>query len=299
MIDFVRMGYELRAPVLIGYICATIMLVFLRFDRPDHRPRLVLRGFILLSLAVLVALRAPTFFFNAPLNPDEAEFVANAIKFRGDMNTWLSVDTGSAGPVDSFPLMWPFLFGADTGFAVARITATFLIGATWLLFWAALASAPSFVRICAGAGLILFLGGVQSPDFTHYASELVPLFLLMCAMVVVLIAVERRPSIAQFDRGLMPGACAVRKASGVGRRGRLGRDPPLASRPRMHGILFVRALWLVSCACLPAVAILLPLALAGGLYEFWVRYIFWAKNYVDGGWGELPRSGILPPRSPR
>ena len=147
------------------------MLVFARLDRPDNRSRLVLRGFMLVSLAVLVVLRAPTFFFNAPLNPDEAEFVANAIKFRGDMNTWLSVDTGSSGPVNSFPLMWPFLFGADTGFAVARITATFLIGATWLLFWAALASAPSFVRVCAGAGLILFLGGVQNPNYTHYPAS--------------------------------------------------------------------------------------------------------------------------------
>jgi hypothetical protein len=164
MSDFVRMGYELRAPVLIGYICATIMLVFARLDRPDNRSRLVLRGFILVSLAVLVVLRAPTFFFNAPLNPDEAEFVANAIKFRGDMNTWLSVDTGSSGPVNSFPLMWPFLFGADTGFAVARITATFLIGATWLLFWAALASAPSFVRVCAGAALNLVPGRGAEPE---------------------------------------------------------------------------------------------------------------------------------------
>ena len=120
MSDFVRMGYELRAPVLIGYICATIMLVFARLDRPDNRSRLVLRGFILVSLAVLVVLRAPTFFFNAPLNPDEAEFVANAIKFRGDMNTWLSVDTGSAGPLDSFRPMWPFLFGADTTWSWTR-----------------------------------------------------------------------------------------------------------------------------------------------------------------------------------
>lgn len=296
MIDFVRMGYELRAPVLIGYICATIMLVFLRFDRPEHHPRLVLRGFILLSLAVLVALRAPTFFLNAPLNPDEAEFVANAIKFRGDMNTWLSVDTGSAGPVDSFPLMWPFLFGADTGFAVARITATFLIGATWLLFWAALASAPCFVRICAGAGLILFLGGVQNPNYTHYSSELVPLFLLMGATVVVLMAVERRPSIAQIGiaglcLGLVPfaklQASIVAVALGAILLWQVVRH---ARHPYRSGLR------LVSCACSPTVAILLPLALAGGLNEFWMRYISWARNYVGGGWGEWPSFGILPPQ---
>lgn len=164
MIDLVRLGYELRTPVLIGYMCTTVMLIFMPVDRADNRPRFLQSGFILLSLAVLLVLRAPTFFLNAPLSPDEAEFVANAIKFRGDMNTWLSVDTGSSGPVNSFPLMWPFLFGADTGFAVARITATFLIGATWLLFWAALASAPSFVRVCAGAALNLVPGRGAEPE---------------------------------------------------------------------------------------------------------------------------------------
>ena len=147
--------------------------------------------------------------------------------------------------------MWPFLFGADTGFAVARITATFLIGATWLLFWAALASAPSFVRICAGAGLILFLGGEQSPDFIHYASEIVSLCFLMCAIVVVLIAVERRPSIAQIAiaglcLGLVPfaklQASVVAVALGV---------ILLWQVVRMRAILIVRALWLVSCACSP------------------------------------------------
>ena len=296
MIDLVRLGYELRTPVLIGYMCTTVMLIFMPADRADNRSRLVLRGFVLLSLAVLVVLRAPIFFLNAPLNPDEAEFLANAIKFRGDMNTWLSVDTGSAGPVDSFPLMWPFLFGADTGFAVARITATVLLGATWLLFWTALARAPSSVRICSGAALILFLGGEQSPDFIHYASEILPLFLLMCAMVVVLIAVERRPSIAQISiaglcLGLVPfaklQASVVAVAVGVILLWQVVRD---ARNP------YRLALWLVSCACLPAVVILSPLALAGGLNEFWVRYILWAKNYVGGGWEELPALGILPPR---
>ena len=146
--------------------------------------------------------------------------MANAIKFRGDMNTWLSVDTGSAGPVDSFPLMWPFLFGADTGLrggadhrhlSNRRHLAAFLAGRAGF-------GAEFFVRICAGAGLILFLGGVQNPNYTHYSSELVPLFLLMGATVVVLMAVERRPSIAQIGiaglcLGLVPFAKHKRRSS--------------------------------------------------------------------------------------
>jgi hypothetical protein len=296
MIDLVRMGWELRAPVLIGYICVAIMMAFAAPEHPDNRPRLALRGFVLLSLAVLVVLRAPVFFLNAPLNIDEAEFLANAIKFRGDINTWLSVDTGSAGPVDSFPLMWPFLFGADTGFFVARVTATVLLGATWLLFWAALARAPNSARIYSGAALILFLGGEQSPDFIHYASEIVSLCLLMCAVVVALGAVETRPSIARISiagicLGLVPfaklQASVVAVVVGLVLLSQVMRQ---ARNPYRSG------LWLVSCACLPAIAILLPLALGGGLNEFWVRYILWAKNYVGGGWEELPALGILPPR---
>ena len=69
MIDLVRMGWELRAPVLIGYICVAVVMVFAAPDRPDNRSRLVLQGFVFLSLAVLVALRVPTFFLNAPLGP--------------------------------------------------------------------------------------------------------------------------------------------------------------------------------------------------------------------------------------
>ena len=182
------------------------------------------------------------------------------------------------------------------GFFVARITAVFLLGATWLLFWAALAGAPSSVRICSGAALILFLGGEQSPDFIHYASEILPLLLLMCAIVVVLDGVERRPSVARISisglcLGLVPfaklQASVVAVVVGVILLWQVARH---ARHPYRSG------LWLVSCACLPSVAILLPLALGGGLYEFWVRYILWARNYVGGGWGDWPPLGILPPQ---
>jgi hypothetical protein len=105
--------------------------------------------------------------------------------------------------------MWPFLFGADTGFAVARITATVLIGISWLFLWTALASGPTFVRVWASACLILLMGGVQDTNLIHYSSEIVPSFLLMGAMVVTMVAVERQPSFAQicmagFCLGLVP-----------------------------------------------------------------------------------------------
>ena len=292
MIELVQVASQLRVSVLVGYSGLAILLTFL----PSSNCRqLFSRWFVFLSLTVLVVLRLPTFFLNAPLNADEAQFLANAIKFRSNMNTWLSVDTTTSGPINSYLLMWPFLFGADVGFGAARITATFLIGATWLLFWSTLASAPTFVRVWASACLILFMGGVRFPDFIHYSSEIVPSFLLMGAMGVTMVAVARRPNPAQicvagFCLGLVPfakpQAAIIAATFGVILLWLVVRQ---ATRP------YRSALLLISCACLPAVALLVPLAIAGGLHDFWVSYLLGAKYFVGaGGWAEWESSQTWP-----
>ena len=292
MIELVRLASQLRSPVLVGYAGLAILLLALL---PSSNRPLFSRWFVFLSLTSLVVLRLPTLFLNAPPNPDEAEFLASAIKFRGNMNSWLSVDTTTSGPINSYPLMWPFLFGGDTGFAVARITATFIISATWFLLWTALASAPTFVRVWVSACLILFMGGVQSPEFIHYSSEIVPSFLLMGAMVVTLVAVERRLSFAQicvagFCLGLVPfaklQAVIIAAALSVILLWLVVRQ---AARP------YRSALLLISCTCLPAVVLLLPLAMDGGLTDFWMSYILAATHYVGlSGWRRLEPSRIWP-----
>jgi hypothetical protein len=292
MIELAQATSQLRTPVLVGYTGLAILLTLLV---SGNRAQLSSRGFIVLSLTVLVVLRLPTFFLNAPLNPDEAQFLASAIKFRGNMNTWLSVDTNTSGPINSYPLMWPFLFGADTGFAVARITATFLIGATWVFLWTALASAPTFVRVWASACPILFMGGVQSPEFIHYSSEVVPSFLLMSAMAVAMVAAEQQPSVTQiciagFCLGLVPfaklQAAIIAATLGIILLWLVVRQ---AAQP------YRLALLLMSCACVPAVILLLPLAVDGGLHDFWMSYMLLANYYVGSlGWGKMESAGIWP-----
>jgi hypothetical protein len=291
MIELVQLASQLRSPVLVGYAGLAILLVLLP---SSNRPQLFSRWFVFLSLTALVVLRLPTLFLNAPLNPDEAEFLASAIKFRGNVNTWLSVDTTTSGPINSYPLMWPFLFGADTGFVVARITATFLIGATWFFLWTALTSAPMLVRVWASACLILFMGGTQNREFIHYSSEIVPSFLLMGAMAVTMVAVERQPSLAQiciagFCLGLVPfaklQAAIIAATLGV----ILLWLVVYQVRPYRSVLL------LILCACLPAVVLLLPLAAEGGLQDFWTSYILAAKYYVSlSGWVKLQSSPIWP-----
>ena len=299
MIELAQATSQLRTPVLVGYTGLAILLTLLV---SSNRAQLFPRGFIVLSLTVLVVLRLPTFFLNAPLPDgafasaiDEAQFLASAIKFRGNMNTWLSVDTTTSGPVNSYPLMWPFLFGADTGFAVARITATVFISATWLLLWAALASAPKFVRVWSSACLILFMGGVQDPQFIHYSSELVPCLLLMGAMAVTMVAVERQPSLTQICiAGICLGLVPFAKLQAVIIAATLGVMLLwlIVRHTRQH---YQSALLLIFCTCLPAVVLLLPLVMHGGLYDFWFSYIVAGIYYVgSSSWGKMYSSRIWP-----
>jgi hypothetical protein len=211
------------------------------------------------------------------------------------MNTWLSVDTTTSGPINAYPLMWPFPFGADTGFAVARITATFLIGATWFFLWTALASASAFVRVWTSACLILFMGGTQFPDFIHYSSEIVPSFLLMGAMAVAMVAVESKPNLAQiFIAGVCLGLVPFAKLQAAIIAATLGAIL-LWLVARQAKQPYRSALLLISSTCLPAVVLLLPLAIDGGLPDFWMSYILAAKYYVSvSGWGKVESSRIWP-----
>jgi hypothetical protein len=226
-------------------------------------------------------------FVNVPLNADEAMFLASAIKFSTNMNTWLSVDTATSGPVNIYPLMWPFLFGADTGFAAARITAVALLGSTWLLVVSALESTSCPARICIGACLILFLGGTQVLDFTHYSSEIVPVFLLMCALRITFIGVERplttaQIAIAGLSLGLAPFAKLQAAILGLG-IGVILLWQVFNRSHRPH----TSCAFLILCASLPALILLAPLAAAGGLFDFWTSYVGFSMNYLGGGWGEI------------
>ena len=293
MLVLAHVASQLRGFVLVGYAVFAILPAILP---SSNRSQLFSRCFIFLSLAVLVILRLPSFFLNDPLNPDEAQWLASATKFRANMNTWLSVDTTTSGPINVYPLMWPFLFGADMGFAIARITATFLIGATWFFLWTALASAPAFVRIWASACLILFMGGTQFFDFIHYSSEIFPSFLLMGAMAVTMAAVERQPSLVQiFIAGVCLGLVPFAKLQAAIIAATLGVIllwVVVRQEPRPYG----SAVLLISGACLPAVVLLLPLTVAGGLRDFWVSYILHATYYVGGSenWDRVPSSRIWP-----
>jgi hypothetical protein len=72
------------------YTIYVVVVVLLMKGRADTTVTLPV-SFLVISLIVLVLLKLPSIFVNAPFNADEAQFLAAAIKLRSNMNTWLSV----------------------------------------------------------------------------------------------------------------------------------------------------------------------------------------------------------------
>ena len=285
MAELIQFVSELRIVLLISYACSVFALCYnVRTDFPGHS-KSIPNWFMILSLVIFILVRLPLMVLNEPLNPDEAQFLANAITFRSNMNSWLSSDGGSAGPLIAYLLMWPFIFGAEIGFTTARITAAILICGTWLFFLSALNSAPRFIRIFLGASLIIFLGGIQESDFLSYSSETVTEFFIICALAIIINAVDQPPGkIKLFMIGLCLGSAPFCKI----------HSTPIAV---FLGLIALWQAWdqpqercrscflLILGAFLPAITLLTPLTIAGGFSEFWSIYIIGSITYLDDGWG--------------
>ena len=81
---------------------------------------------IALIFAVIVFGRLYQISILLPLNPDEAQAAANALRLQTDMMTWRSVDGGSNGPLTFFALMWPLPFDMPITMQTTRLTAALL-----------------------------------------------------------------------------------------------------------------------------------------------------------------------------
>ena len=282
--------------ILFAYSIFTLFVSWHVARRDAEFAKILSNLFFLASFLVLILLRLPSIFVNAALDPDEAQYLASAISFRSNMNTWASSDLGTSGPLNALPLMWPFLFGLDNSFSVAHMTAAALLGATWLFTLSALQTAPKSVRAYLGGALILFLGGVQYGDLIAYASELLPNCLLVGAAAIALSSIGRPLPLGRIClAGFCLGATPFAKLQSIGIASVIGftllamtlrdRDRPLRA-----------SLLLAASSCLPAAVLLTPLAIAGAFSDFWNGYIVFASNYTAAGWGKVVSTDVLPPQ---
>ncbi len=144
-----------------------------------QRPLIEWKWVGLLSLILFFLLRLSTIVFNAEINPDESQMITQAFTLYHDPVYFRSVDGTTGGPLDSYFLIVPGLFGLPFDYITAHLTAFFLIaGYLWLLYVVAGRWFGQSIAPLALLPFVFMLGLTQNGDFLHYNSELVALLLL-------------------------------------------------------------------------------------------------------------------------
>lgn len=130
----------------------------------------------------LFCFRWPLLWVPHQQNPDESQLIAGAITLWRDPVFWRSVDGGTAGPLDYFPLL-PVVWGdGPASYAIARAIALAVVFETFVFAGAALAIVGgAAVARLAVLPAVAFYAFTTHPDFNHYSTELMPALLLAAA----------------------------------------------------------------------------------------------------------------------
>jgi hypothetical protein len=280
---------SLTTPVAgVGY--ALTVLAALAWIYVRGVPRFFNFSFCFVSLAVLVFIRWPIIQYNAPLNPDEGQMIANAMNYARDFLPFRSVDSTTSGPLNSMVLMWPYAFGGAVTFVSIRITGLALLAGAWLFVFAALSRTSQLGRFGASGGLMLFLISAGNPDYNAYSSEQLSIFLICFSFFVVLRldANGRTSDALLFAAGAALGAIPFCKMQGTPVAVVAGVYLLLLILLRSEGPRIIRVATLVIGCMLPSILLLVPLALVGELHQFWDWFLDWTVVFGAERMARIP-----------
>jgi hypothetical protein len=134
--------------------------------------------FLGLGGATVLIWRLPILLWPQPMNIDEGQWAACALKATKDLAPWRGFDATTSGPLNADVLALPALFGAQITFFSTRLIGFALImGAIYGFYFAAkwtLDAASARIALLAPT---FFLALTGEWDFVHYSSEELPIFL--------------------------------------------------------------------------------------------------------------------------
>ncbi len=278
-------GYEIRSMSALDFVgfglwaamIALALCVALKVKGFSYADTQV--PFYILFVLALVFFRWTLLSTNKEYVEDESFFLAEAMKYETDFLPWRSVDGNTTGPLDAWAIMWPPLVGLPLNYCTERATGIILIILTVIFTQRfvrqALDPEWSLALILPLATMYCF---VWDRGLASYTSQDVPIALLAALAWVGFASTKNPTTLRAFLIGLITGAIPFAKLQAA----------PIAAV--MTTVIFISwilrgyrealprrvvgiALWvgIASIFIVPA-AILIPVAVGGALYDFWIRY---------------------------
>jgi hypothetical protein len=259
-----------------------------RVRLPDRAAKILCSRWLLFGAiaATLLLCRYPT-LVDYQLNPDEGQFLAAAHKLFYEPNFFDSVDCGTSGPLNIYPLMLPAIFGVSPDYASSRILVLLITFCTIYLFYRTVRLlAPDSVARIAILPLASGLAVLETPSLVHYSSEQIPLLLVALALYLA-VRVLRDPAahrVPLFLLGFLASSAFFAKMQSVPIVGAIGAAAVLftyasgtARRSWQPALLFVTGM-------LPLQLLNAAMCLAAGAWtNFWMTYIVSNQRYADRG----------------
>jgi len=235
-----------------------------------------------LYLLLLIYSRSLSLFIPYPFNPDEAQYVAQAMLFLEDPIPWTHVDTTTGGPIGTLAILIPSLLGVGPGYVSARVIAILLIWGACVFGFKTLRLflADSWAAVVTLAP-ILFWAFPPNMDFVHYSSELVPVFLLSASFYYLVSAYLEEERFGRLIASIaLASLVPFAKLQAVAIALPIAIIGVLCCLQR-NGVrdLGTRLPWIVLSGFALPVLILLPVHLSGGWSDFVNSYLSLGLQY--------------------
>ena len=247
----------------------------------------------LISIGIcLFALRWPFLLWPNPINVDEGQWVACALKATRNVVPWLGFEATTSGPLNCDILLLPGVLGAKITFFSARVVGLCLVaGSLWAVYYALKwLYAPGIGRLAVVPPLLL-LAFTKHSELVHYSSEHLSVFLTTSSFAAAAFFAAKQGSersqrimlaLAGFCAGCVPFAKLQATPLALAEIVAIGAFLLLPDRRPKNARLSSLAILLGSAALMPAI-MLISVWFAHTLEDAIISYFGMALLHIEAG----------------
>ena len=244
---------------------------------------------------ILLISRLQSIFFPLELNPDESHLLALGLRMMDNPIPWVGFDGTTSGPMNVFLAGLAWALPGEAPYSSLRILAFLSVLATSVVYFCAAARLLGFTKaVFVTMPLAFFYAITRQADFVHFSSEVLPNLLISIQVLIIAIVVSGLPTTRKtgyllFFAGVIPALVFFAKLQAVPAAAVCFLTTLAVLWCSSGSKAFVKgAGWAALGGCVGGGLILGPVAMAGGLGEFYVRYIEFALHHKSPTLGFHP-----------